>query len=124
MVKLLHPKQSRFWRDEIREKRMTHINTLNTVFTQNLNGNQKTKTNTDLTAPENVPTTLPNLTDNESNVALTEQAKKIKQLHVAINDTINDVNLELVEITKQQIAKGEYKINFDKMASQLLDFDK
>lgn len=58
----------------------------------------------------------------KDSVALTPQAKQLKDLQKKISDTEN-FDRKKVEQVKQAIADGAYKINYDKLAEKLADFE-
>jgi negative regulator of flagellin synthesis FlgM len=58
----------------------------------------------------------------KDSVALTPQAKQIKDLQKKISDTEN-FDRKKVDQVKQAIADGAYKINYDKLAEKLADFE-
>ncbi|QTH64654.1 flagellar biosynthesis anti-sigma factor FlgM [Psychrosphaera ytuae] len=58
----------------------------------------------------------------KDSVALTPQAKQLKDLQKKISDTEN-FDRKKVEEIKQAITDGNYKINYDKLAQKLADFE-
>lgn len=58
----------------------------------------------------------------KDSVALTPQVKQLKDLQKKISDTENFDSKKVDEI-KQAIANGGYKVNYEKLAQKLADFE-
>lgn len=56
-------------------------------------------------------------------VSITSEANKIRELQSSLAN-VSDINLEKVESIKKEIANGNYPIDHERIASNLLDLEK
>lgn len=61
-------------------------------------------------------------TAEKDSVALTPQAKQLKELQKKVSDS-DGFDRKKVEDIKKAITEGEYKINYDRLASKLAAFE-
>lgn len=59
----------------------------------------------------------------EDTVSITSEANRIRELQNSLVD-VPDIDLEKVEAIKQEIANGNYPIDHERIASNLLDLEK
>lgn len=59
----------------------------------------------------------------EDTVSITSEASRIRELQNSLVD-VPDIDLEKVEAIKKEIANGNYPIDHERIASNLLDLEK
>ncbi|MCK5335947.1 MAG: flagellar biosynthesis anti-sigma factor FlgM [Gammaproteobacteria bacterium] len=71
-------------------------------------------------SPENSQSASNNTADT---VSITSEANRIRELQSSLAN-VSDINLEKVESIKKEIANGNYPIDHERIASNLLDLEK
>lgn len=83
--------------------------------------NKTTKTNA--VAPASSENNNTNNVSTEDTVSITSEASRILELQNSLTDA-PDIDLEKVEAIKQEIADGNYPIDHERIASNLIDLEK
>jgi len=87
---------------------------------QNEQSNKTTRADNISTKPDSAQTPT---TQSEDTVSITSEASRIRELQNSLVD-VPDIDLEKVEAIKKEIANGNYPIDHERIASNLLDLEK
>ncbi len=87
---------------------------------QNEQSNKTTRADNVSTNPDAAKTPA---TQSEDTVNITSEASRIRELQNSLAD-VPDIDLEKVEAIKKEIANGNYPIDHERIASNLLDLEK
>jgi len=84
---------------------------------------QSNKTNRSENASARLDANQSPTAQSEDTVNITSEANRIRELQNSLAD-VPDIDLEKVEAIKQEIANGNYPIDHERIASNLLDLEK
>ncbi|MCK4707492.1 MAG: flagellar biosynthesis anti-sigma factor FlgM [Gammaproteobacteria bacterium] len=86
-------------------------------------GNQSNKTEKANEVSTSNESNKASSTSSSDTVSITNEANKIRELQASLAD-VPDIDLQKVESIKQEIANGNYPIDHERIASNLLDLEK
>ena len=84
---------------------------------------QSKKTDKSNEASTSNESTIANSNSSSETVSITSEASRIRELQSSLAN-VPDIDLEKVEAIKQEIANGNYPIDHERIASNLLDLEK
>ena len=84
---------------------------------------QNTKANTEKDVSNSTESQKATSSNASVTVSITDEANKIRELQSSLVN-VPDINQEKVEAIKQEIANGNYPIDHERIASNLLDLEK
>jgi len=84
---------------------------------------QSNKTSTTNNATDSTESSTANSTNTADKVSITSEANKIRELQSSLAN-VPDIDMEKVESIKKEIANGNYPIDHERIASNLLDLEK
>jgi len=86
-------------------------------------GNQSSNTEKTNEVSTSNESTKANSNGSSDTVSITSEANRIRELQSSLAD-VPDIDLQKVESIKQEIANGNYPIDHERIASNLLDLEK
>lgn len=84
---------------------------------------QSTKTNNVTNKTDSAEKPQSNSASTADTVSITSEANKMRELQSSLAN-VPDIDMEKVEAIKQEIANGNYPIDHERIASNLIDLEK